>query len=90
MKKAGDKLAGVIGERNVNKLGDMTMTAFGYSDQEVCICCPCLPASQVLLLITVPFYVFNWMKLGKRKFVRKSQTIVNLQEWVLTTSGPAP
>ena len=64
MKKAGDKLAGVIGERNVNKLGHMTMTAFGYSDQEVCICCPCLPASQVLLLITVPFYVFNWMKLG--------------------------
>jgi len=62
--EAGDKLAGVIGQRNVNKLGDMTMTAFGYSDQEVCVCCPCLPASQVLLLITVPFYVFNWFKLS--------------------------
>lgn len=61
---AGDKLAGVIGRRNVDKLGDMTMTAFGYSDSEVCICCPCLPASQVLLFITVPFFFFNWYKLG--------------------------
>ena len=49
------------GRRNVNKLGDMTMTAFGYSDQEVCVCCPCLPASQVLLFIAVPFYFFNWL-----------------------------
>jgi len=63
--EAGDKLAGVIGRRNVDKLGDMTMTAFGYSDSEVCICCPCLPASQVLLFITVPFFVFNWYKLGE-------------------------
>jgi len=62
--EAGDKLAGVIGRRNVDKLGDMTMTAFGYSDSEVCICCPCLPASQVLLFITVPFFFFNWYKLG--------------------------
>ena len=62
---AGDKLAGVIGRRNVDKLGDMTMTAFGYSDSEVCICCPCLPASQVLLFITVPFFFFNWYKLGE-------------------------
>jgi len=62
--EAGDKLAGVIGRRNVDKLGDMTMTAFGYSDSEVCICCPCLPASQILLFITVPFFFFNWYKLG--------------------------
>jgi hypothetical protein len=33
--EAGDRLAGVIGQRNVDKLGDMTMTAFGYGDQEV-------------------------------------------------------
>jgi len=62
--EAGDKLAGVIGRRNVDKLGDMTMTAFGYSDSEVCVCCPCLPASQILLFITVPFFFFNWYKLG--------------------------
>lgn len=62
--EAGDKLAGVIGRRNVDKLGDMTMTALGYSDSEVCVCCPCLPASQVLLFITVPFFFFNWYKLG--------------------------
>ena len=24
------------------------MSAFGYGDQETCICCPCLPASQVV------------------------------------------
>ena len=63
--KAGDKLAPVIGRRNVNKLGDMTMTAFGYSDSEVCVCCPCLPASQVLLVITVPFFFFNLVKFGR-------------------------
>lgn len=62
--EAGDKLAGVIGRRQVNKLGDMSMTAFGYGDQETCICCPCLTASQTLLFITVPFYFFNWVKLG--------------------------
>jgi len=64
VKEAGDQLAGVIGRRQVNKLGEMTMSAFGYGDQETCICCPCLPASQVLLFLTVPFYVFNWYKLG--------------------------
>jgi len=64
---AGDSLAGVIGERNVNKVGDIVLTAFGYSDQEVCVCCPCLPASQVLLVLTLPFFLFNWIKLGERE-----------------------
>ena len=62
--KTGDKLVPVIGLRNVNKLGDMTMTAFGYSESEVCVCCPCLPASQILLVITVPFFFFNLAKFG--------------------------
>ena len=62
--KAGDKLVPVIGRRNVNKLGDMTMTAFGYGDSEVCVCCPCLPASQVLLVVTIPFFFFNLIKFG--------------------------
>ena len=62
--EAGDKLAGVIGKRNVDKLGDVVMTSLGYSDSETCICCPCLPASQVLLFLTLPFLVFNCYKLG--------------------------
>jgi len=62
--EAGDKLAGVIGKRNVDKLGDVAMSSFGYSDSETCICCPCLTASQVLLFITVPFFGFNLYKLG--------------------------
>ena len=62
--EAGDRLADVIGKRNVDKLGDIAMTSFGYSDSETCICCPCLPASQILLFITVPFFGFNLYKLG--------------------------
>ena len=62
--EAGDKLAGVIGKRNVDKLGDIAMTSLGYSDSETCLCCPCLPASQVLLFITLPFFGFNCYKLG--------------------------
>jgi len=57
VKEAGDQLAGVIGRRQVNKLGEMTMSAFGYGDQETCICCPCMPASQVLLFLTVPLHL---------------------------------
>jgi len=40
------------------------MTAFGYSESEVCVCLPCLPASQVLLFLTVPFFIFNFIKMG--------------------------
>jgi len=62
--EAGDQLAGLIGKRNVDKLGDIAMTSFGYGEREECVCCPCLPASQVLLFITVPFFVFNCYKLS--------------------------
>ena len=54
------------GRRRVNKLNEMTMKALGYGPEETCICFPCLPASQILLVITIPFYVFNWFKLGGR------------------------
>ena len=62
--KAGDKLVPVVGKRNVNKIGDITMTALGYSESEVCVCCPFLPASQILLVVTVPFFIFNLIKFG--------------------------
>ena len=62
--EAGDKLAGVIGKRNVDKLGDVALQSFGYGEREECVCCPCLTASQVLLFITVPFFVFNCYKLN--------------------------
>ena len=29
--------------------GEITLTALGYSEHEECVCCPCLPASQVCL-----------------------------------------
>ena len=61
--ETGDKLAGIIGKRNVDKLGDVALQSLGYGEREECLCCPCLPASQVLLFITVPFFVFNWYKL---------------------------
>jgi len=61
--KAGDALSDVIGKRNVDKIGDIALTATGYSEEEVCVCCPCLPASQLLLVIAIPFLIFNWYKL---------------------------
>ena len=61
--ETGDKLAEIIGKRNVDKLGDVALQSLGYGEREECLCCPCLPASQVLLFITVPFFVFNWYKL---------------------------
>ena len=53
----------MIGKRNVDKIGDIALTATGFSEEEVCVCCPCLPASQLLLVIAIPFLVFNWYKL---------------------------
>ncbi len=46
-----DDLAKVVGRRNVDKMGEITLTALGYSQEEECICCPCLPASQTLLIV---------------------------------------
>lgn len=62
--RTGDKLSSVVGRDNVNKMGEITLTALGYSDTEECVCCPCLPASQVLLVLSIPFFFFNWYKLG--------------------------
>jgi len=62
--QGGVKLAGVIGRRNVNKAGEIAMTAFGYAETETCVCCPCLPASQILLVLAIPFFFFNFYKLG--------------------------
>ena len=62
--EAGDQLAGVIGKRNVDKVGDIALTSFGYSESEECLCCPCLTASQILLFTTVPYFVFNCYKLS--------------------------
>ena len=49
--KVSDNLAKVVGQRNVDKLGEITQTALGYSQEEECVCCPCLPASQTLIII---------------------------------------
>ncbi|XP_023333132.1 uncharacterized protein LOC111704961 [Eurytemora carolleeae] len=62
--KTGDKLSGVIGRNNVEKMSEITLSALGYSETEECVCCPCLPASQVLLVLAIPFFFFNFYKLG--------------------------
>lgn len=50
--KTGDELAKVIGRDGVEKVGEITLTALGYSESEECVCCPCLPASQGLVYLT--------------------------------------
>eukprot|EP00088_Acartia_fossae_P012643 TRINITY_DN1653_c0_g1_i4.p1 TRINITY_DN1653_c0_g1~~TRINITY_DN1653_c0_g1_i4.p1 ORF type:complete len:387 (-),score=68.67 TRINITY_DN1653_c0_g1_i4:867-2027(-) len=64
MSKAGDKLSTVIGRERVEKIPEITLTALGYSENEECVCCPCLTASQVLLFLAIPFFFFNFYKLG--------------------------
>ena len=49
--KMSNDLAKVVGKRNVDKMGEITQTALGYGNEEECVCCPCLPASQTLLFI---------------------------------------
>ena len=49
--RASDDLAKVVGQKNVDKMGEITLTALGYSSEEECVCCPCLPASQTLLIV---------------------------------------
>lgn len=60
----GDDMSRVIGRRNVDKIGEITLTALGYSKSEECVCCPCLPASQILLFLMIGFFVFNCYRLG--------------------------
>ena len=51
--KVSDDLAKVVGKRNVDKMGEITLTALGYSAEEECVCCPCMPASQILFFIMI-------------------------------------
>ncbi len=48
---ANRKMADIFGQRRADKVGEMALTAFGYSESEHCICCPCMPASQILYFI---------------------------------------
>ncbi|XP_059093915.1 uncharacterized protein LOC131888962 [Tigriopus californicus] len=58
-----EDLSKVVGEDRANKVGDMVGTALGFAESERCLCCPCMPASQILFFIMIPFYVFNWYRL---------------------------
>ena len=46
----------LAGER-ADKVGDVALTAMGYSESEKCICCPCMPASQILFFVMVGYVV---------------------------------
>lgn len=56
-------MGNVIGERNVDKAGEIALTAFGYGDDQYCACCPCLPSSQILFFIMLAFCIYNWYRL---------------------------
>uniref|UniRef100_A0A0K2TH08 Uncharacterized protein n=1 Tax=Lepeophtheirus salmonis TaxID=72036 RepID=A0A0K2TH08_LEPSM len=62
--RIGQKVGGVIGQRNADKAGEIALSAFGYSEREECVCCPCLPASQTMLWVMIGFFIFNWYRLG--------------------------
>ena len=49
--KMSNDLAKVVGQRNVDKMGEIAQTALGYSAEEECVCCSCMPASQILFFI---------------------------------------
>ena len=61
--RTGDKLSDVIGRNNVEKMHEITLGVLGFGETEECVCCPCLSASQVLLVLVVPFFFFNCYKL---------------------------
>ena len=61
--KARNKLGNVIGDENVDKAGEIALTAFGYGDDQYCACFPCMPSSQILLFIMFAFYIYNWYRL---------------------------
>jgi len=62
--QARDDLADVIGEKQVDKLGEITLVALGYSEDETCVCCPCMPRSQIMFFVMVAFSIFTWYRLG--------------------------
>ena len=47
MGRARDKLGEQIGTENVDKMGEIALVALGYAEDETCLCCPCMPRSQV-------------------------------------------
>ena len=62
--RARDRLGQQIGDDNVDKLGEITLVALGYSEDETCLCCPCLPRSQIMLMVMFAFSIFIWYRLG--------------------------
>lgn len=61
--KIRNKVGNVIGEENVDKAGEIALTAFGYGDDQFCACFPCMPSSQILIFIMFAFYIYNWYRL---------------------------
>ena len=59
-----DDVAGVVGQRRADKMSEIAMTALGYSESERCVCCPCMPKSQILFFVMVGFFVFNCYRIG--------------------------
>ncbi len=78
----------VIGRRNVDKIGEITLTALGYSKSEECVCCPCMPASQILLFVMIGydlkslgfnfFYLRIYSKIAKIFWISECYFTVNV------------
>ena len=62
--RARDKLGDQIGHDNVDKMGEIALVALGYSEDETCICCPCMPKSQLMLFVMTAFSIFIWYRMG--------------------------
>lgn len=62
--KMSNDLAKVVGQRNVDKMGEIAQTALGYSAEEECVCCSCMPASQILFFIMSGFFCFNFYRMS--------------------------
>jgi hypothetical protein len=44
-------VASIVGQRRADKMGEIGLTAIGYSESEKCVCLPCMPKSQPLFFI---------------------------------------
>lgn len=58
-----DDLAAVVGRRRADKVSEIGLTAIGHSEGEKCVCCPCMPASQVLFFLITAFLFYNVYRL---------------------------